>query len=289
MSDRQRLVLVMTLVATGVALAGIEFLPETRAQSDSVAATPKPPVAADAVKNPIVVPPKKDAEGDKAFSPARQLRRFLAEPTDKLKTGVDKGTPLKDALDYICQVHEVRPGVSLKYSIDHKAFANAGEPNIEEKQVNLPPMPKVPLSVILDRLLDSFDPPEARGTFRVMGGYIEITTRCKAESGDFFDQIVDVDIDKRPLDSALQELMDANGVSIVVDGTVGDKANARVTASFHRVSLRTVVRLLANMAELDVVPVENLLYVTSKEKATLLEKSNKRWQKSKAAQGGGAA
>jgi hypothetical protein len=209
------------------------------------------------------------------------VRRLLAQPTDKLRTGVDKGTPLKDALDFICRIHEVLPGQSLKYRIDHKAFADAGEPNIEEKQMELPPMPKVPLAVILDDLLSRLDPPEVRGTFRIVGDYIEITTLTRMNSVFYFDQLIDIELDKRPLAEALQDVMDRHGVTITLDGSVGDKAKMPITTIFDRVPLQTVVRLMANMADLDVVPVENMLYVTTKTKAAELRKENKRWKEDK--------
>jgi hypothetical protein len=70
-------------------------------------------------------------------------------------------------------------------------------------------------------------------------------------------------------------------VTLVLDGAVGDKAKTPITAVFHRVPLDTVVRLVADMADLRVVPVENMLYVTTKEKAETLRKEKKRWDKEK--------
>jgi hypothetical protein len=224
---------------------------------------------------------KKDPNAPKPVLSAKELRRVLAEPTDKLKTGIDKGTPLKDALDFIFRTHTVRPGEAIPYRIETRAFADAGEPNIYEKQVELPPMPAVPLSVILNDLLSRIDPPEAQGTCRVMNGYVEITTLERVRSGMILSLPIDIEFEKRPLEEALQEVVDKNGVTVVLDGAAGERAKTSITAVFQQVPLETIVRLIADMADLRVVPVENILYVTTKEKAETLRKEKKRWDKDK--------
>lgn len=273
----KRMCLSVLLIAAAVALVLIARAGFAIAQLDPLDA--KQQVAAAAAGAPAN-DAKKDPDAPKRPFSAKELRRVLAEPTDKLKTGIDKGTPLKDALDFICRIHLVRPNETIRYRIDHQAFADAGEPNIEEKQVELPPMPMVPLAVILNELLGRMEP-ECRGTFRIVNGYLEITTLARLNSGYYFDQPIDIEFDKLPLAEALQEVMDKNGVTTVLDGSVGEKAKTPVTTIFHQVPLETVVRLLADMADLRVVPMQNMLYVTSKEKADALRKEKERWQQEK--------
>jgi hypothetical protein len=277
MAGTLRLLTLTIVMALGIVALGV--FTHGAADPNDPPAVVKPSIAPEAVKNPVVVPPKKEPEILKAPSPTAEIRRLLSQPTDKLKTGVDKGTPLKDALDFICRIHEVRPGQTLKYRFDYRAFADAGEPNIEEKQIDLPPMPRAPLSVILDDLLSRIDPPEARGTFRICGDYIEFTTLLRVKDLRYFEQLVDLQFDKRPLADALQDVMDTYGVPIVVDSSIADKAKFPVSASFDRVPLHRVVRLMAGMADLEVVPVESMMYVTTKAKTEELRNREKQWKK----------
>src|SRR5262249_14616006 len=125
-------VLLLAVIAALAFLARAPFaaaLPDPAGAKQQVAAAGAGAPANDA---------KKDPNAPKQPFSAKELRRVLAEPTDKLKTGIDKGTPLKDALDYIFKIHTVRPGEAIPYRIDYRAFADRGEPNIEEKQVDLP-------------------------------------------------------------------------------------------------------------------------------------------------------
>src|SRR5205807_2469688 len=78
--------------------------------------------------------------------------------------------------------------------------------------------------------------------------------------------------EKRPLGQALQELFHATGISVLVDNRVADKADkTAVTATLHHVPLDTAVLLLANMADLKAVAIDNVLYVTTKANADALQ------------------
>src|SRR5262249_1285354 len=77
--------------------------------------------------------------------------------------------------------------------------------------------------------------------------------------------------EKKALEKVLRELADECEFSIVLDGRVEDKAKAVVSGRFQNTPLDTAVRLLADMADLKPFLVDNVLYVTSKENAALLE------------------
>src|SRR5205823_4990576 len=76
--------------------------------------------------------------------------------------------------------------------------------------------------------------------------------------------------DKRELKEALQEIADATGVNIVVDSRAGEKGKTLVSATVRDVGVDTAVQLLANMADLTTMPVENVVYVTTQENAKVL-------------------
>jgi hypothetical protein len=96
---------------------------------------------------------------------------LLNKPTAKLKTGIDKGTPIKDALDYIFRLHapDRMPGV---YRLAHGDFIRAGIPGVEEVPCKLAPMPEIPLGQILQLLLDGSFKPEV--TYAIRGKTVVI-------------------------------------------------------------------------------------------------------------------
>jgi hypothetical protein len=86
--------------------------------------------------------------------------------------------------------------------------------------------------------------------------------------------LVQAEFDKRPLDEALKELADATDSNVILDVRASDKVKA-VTASLINVPLDTAVDLLANMAGLQVVSRDRVLYVTTKENAEAMHKELK--------------
>jgi type II secretory pathway component GspD/PulD (secretin) len=81
--------------------------------------------------------------------------------------------------------------------------------------------------------------------------------------------LVSVVFEKRPLTEALKELSTLTDVSIVVDSRAGEKEGN--TATFKNVPLDTAVRVLADIAGLSSVLIDNVLYVTTRPNAKALE------------------
>jgi hypothetical protein len=104
----------------------------------------------------LIVPgqpaPFKDERND---SPdAKELAKLLSEPTEKLKVGIDRGTSLMDALQFIARIHQIRPGQGMTLVIANRGFVARGESAIVEHQIELGPTPKAPLGQILHTILD---------------------------------------------------------------------------------------------------------------------------------------
>jgi hypothetical protein len=89
--------------------------------------------------------------------------------------------------------------------------------------------------------------------------------------GGTLSQTKRVNFDKRPLGEALQELLETTGCKLVLDPRTGDKVKTPVTANLEGVSIETSLRVLADMADLKPVFMENVVYVTSKENARTLQ------------------
>ena len=107
-------------------------------------------------------------------------------------------------------------------------------------------------------------------------GLILIVPRDQAGAAELLRQRVELSFDQRPFAKVLEELADATGFNIVLDPRVGDKAKAPLSASLKNVPLETAVRLLADMADLKPVLLDNVFYVTTRANAALLQAEEKR-------------
>jgi len=81
------------------------------------------------------------------------------------------------------------------------------------------------------------------------------------------------DIDAVPLPRALQQLSKASGMNVVLDPRAlpEDAANMKITAQFASVPVDAAVRILANMADLQAVRLDNVFYVTTPKRAAQLQ------------------
>jgi hypothetical protein len=77
-------------------------------------------------------------------------------------------------------------------------------------------------------------------------------------------------MEKRLLRDALDEIAEYTDATVVLDESVGDKAKETVTARFLNATPETAVRILADRCDLTSVRLDNVLYVTSREKAAKL-------------------
>jgi hypothetical protein len=237
-----------------------------------IAAQPPAKVALDQAGGKLVAEQPKDAAPAKAKTRARELRRLLAEPTEKLRGGIDPGTPLKDALDTIGRLLST-PALRIDFRIDYglfKKFLNEDADKIDQRKVGLAALPKgqtLALEKLLRDVLVQVD-----ATYLVQGDEILVVPDLL----DFGDQrwaaalSVNTRFDKLPLAEALEELSDATGISVVLDAAAGEKGKTPVTATLMNVPLPAAVRTLSNMADLKPVVIDNVLYVTTKEKANEL-------------------
>jgi hypothetical protein len=196
---------------------------------------------------------------------ARELRDKLTHPVS-LEKGIDANTKLQDALDFLSDRYD------LTMVIDTLAFkADLGKDDFEKVTVTLPRMRDVKLSTVLGMLTDQFS-----GTYLVRADHIVITTPQRDRPEEWTGRnrhraaLVNVELDKRPLEEALKELSSLTGINITVDPRVAEGAKTAVTATLINAPLDSSVRLLADMAGLRAAAVDNILYVTTKENADRL-------------------
>jgi len=187
----------------------------------------------------------------------------------------DRTATLNDALDQLSKMS------GTSFEINTQAFkmdglAEVGRTPLFEAPTPIPPMKNVRLSRLLRVILRRLPAPSG-ATFYVHGDYIEITTgtfQAKAVWGVYEGPhlpLINVVLDKRSLEDAVHELTDLSDLNIVVDTRAGEKAKTPVSARFLNTPLDTALRLLTDMADLSLVHIDNVLYVTTKENAEALE------------------
>lgn len=191
----------------------------------------------------------------------------------------DPRTTLNDALDQVGKLS----GVS--FEINPQAFkmdglVEVGRTPIVEATTPIPPMKNVRLSRVLRTIFRRLPAPSG-ATFLVHNDHIEITTgtfQARAVWGAYEGPhlpLINVVLDKKPLEDAVHELAELTDLNIVVDTRAGEKAKTPVSARFLNTPLDTALRLLTDMADLRSVHIDNVLYVTSKDNARVLREERK--------------
>jgi hypothetical protein len=175
--------------------------------------------------------------------------------------------------------------VEIPILLDFRAFReddpNAypkGVEDLYDLEVAIPQhVNRLSLATVLRSALSRF--PSNNATWIVRNGMIEITTINNASPGALMQTSFEAAFDHRPLVSAIRDLSEQTGVTILLDPNVGNKGETTVTATFgNGVPLRTAVSLLAGMTGLEMVEVTGALFVTSPENAAEMRRDQKAQQ-----------
>lgn len=195
------------------------------------------------------------------------LREKLAQSVN-LSQGIDPNTPLKDALEFLSQ----EQGVPIH--IDRAAFKAEGLADPENHPVGLPKTEGQAFRLVLQRVLAEMTPPTS---FLVQYDRLVIVPRSLTRPVDWTAELrhvvptVDVEFDSRPLEKALREIGHLSGINVVLDAKIGEKAKTPLSVSLARTPVDTAVLLLADMADLTVLALDSVLYVTTREHAQVLQ------------------
>jgi len=229
----------------------------------------------------FLLPSSAARAGDSAAEAKRaaEVRKKL-ESTIDFSGFEDPDTKLSDALVHLGRI------ANVSFEINQKAFNDEMVENLAEKPVGraIPKMANTSLERVLPRIFERVPSPSG-ATFVVRGGVVEITTRRQASplrwSWGQVERVVNNNeelpspkppettfaFEKRDLRDALQEIADATGVNIVLDGRAQDKGRTPITATMRNAGIPSALTVLADMADLAVVPLEDAVYVTTKENA----------------------
>jgi RNA polymerase sigma factor (sigma-70 family) len=204
----------------------------------------------------------------------------------------DPKSTLQDVLDQLSEVYNVR------FDVNEKAFQDEHIDNVLRTEVAAK-TPVRPMTGTLDRvlrkILSRINVPSG-ATYMIRKGYIEITTGAffwaetgpdprggggpPMEDGEIIEPLtgwyrqstVYEEFDNEPLAAALATIAKWTDQNIVLDPRALGKEPPRVTASLHNVQVNAAVRVLAELAGLQVVPLGNVLFVTTEADAVRLRK-----------------
>jgi hypothetical protein len=213
---------------------------------------------------------------------SRDIIRVLQTPID-MKDFQSGGMVFKDVLSLIYDtVAEQgllgKKGIGLPILIDQQGFKDAAPeaPDLYEGQVRFPPYPKrMTLATALQYAIVQAIPVEA--TFVIRRGTVEITAAKSATLDKLLQQKILANYEQKRLDEVLHELAEQTGVSILLDSRAKDKHAMPVTAFFRNdISVRDVLTILANMADLQIVELTSAIYVTTPANAEVLRKAQPR-------------
>jgi hypothetical protein len=186
----------------------------------------------------------------------------------------DARTTLGDALDKLAKLGDVA------FDVDESAFKAENVVEVLKTEIATTPIPamkNVRFSTVLHKVLSRIPTATAGATFLVRGDSIEITTvafqNVAVWGGTNVPRLplVNLVLEKTPLEDAVKELAELSDFNIVVDNRVADKMKVPVSAKFLNTPLDTALRFLTDMADLRTVHLDNVLYVTTKENAAVLE------------------
>jgi len=210
-----------------------------------------------------------------------ELRKKLQTPI-VIEKDMDN-VPLKDILEFFNDRYD------MPIRFDYQTFARLGVKNPDrclEQNVRLPKSVDVPAGVILRDLLAVLMHPELTGLdygLLVKRGQLVIVPQMRfrdvpRDDTDsplldpnnalaLFSDPIQLTADAKPLAELLRELADDTGANIVLDARANEKGKVPISITLQDAPLDTAVRMLADMADLKSVALDNILYVTTSENA----------------------
>jgi hypothetical protein len=186
----------------------------------------------------------------------------------------DPKSTLAEVLDKLSDLYDIN------FDINDRAFKFEQVMDVAKTEVaipeRIPAMKNVRLVTVLRKVLARVPVPSG-ATFCVRSDRIEITTgtfqatEIWGKYGGPHLPLVNATLEKCPLEDAVKELAEQSEFNVVLDNRAAEKSKTPVSARLLNTPLDTALRLLADMADLRSVHLDNVLYVTTKENAAALE------------------
>jgi hypothetical protein len=194
-------------------------------------------------------------------------KKSPASATERIRQALDQnitvnytGQSLRDAIQHL------REKTSLPISLDQMVLLQMGiNPDENTGQIELKATNEKAGAVIR----------KALNNFRLSYVVCEDAVLVTAEEYAVHRQMrqrVSVDIEEVPFSKAARDLARANGVNLIIDPRVNNKAKEKVSLQMDNLGLETAIRLLAELADVKSVRMGNVLFVTTDERAEKIRK-----------------
>jgi hypothetical protein len=158
-----------------------------------------------------------------------------------------------------------KQGIPLKIVVDANAFEDehTGSDSPFDAHLQFPSdARKMTVAQALRFALSKL--PDDNGAFVAMGDHVLVTTKKRASITFKLKQPLRGTFEDCPLSTALQQLAESTGTTIVLAPQAGKQAQQRVSAEFRNdVTLGSAIRVLAEMADLKAVVLEGVVFVTT--------------------------
>jgi RNA polymerase sigma factor (sigma-70 family) len=273
-------VLALALIGTG----GGVF---SRRGEARVQPTPTPKSTAEPDRALAQKPPEKKEDAPAARERGEEIRETLSRVMRY--DGIDDPkTTLQEALDMLATRY------NLQFEINEAAFRALNKDDVLKTEIATPtPIPPMNtrLEHVLRRVLSRVGGVNA--TYVIRKDHIEVTTGAAlgvelhlhdgVPPGNLIDEVlaqtanqplVYANFQATPLSAALRTVAESCRENVVLDPAAeGKESSVTVTASLHNVRAETAVRTLAALADLEVVRLDNVLFVTKRDKADRLRET----------------
>ena len=196
-----------------------------------------------------------------------------------LQTEVDatllrESIKLSELLEYLN--HKLPQDRKVSIVVDAEAFREEFPELIDIHEVELRSRGLPAKMSALNMLRQALKLLPVKSALVIRAGRVEIVPSVRTSKEYMLNQTFNVDFKDRPLESALEELSELTGVSIVVDSRTKEKAKTAVSARFRDdVALQDAVRMLTDMAELKIVYLVTGMYITTPDHALVMQKELK--------------
>jgi hypothetical protein len=234
-----------------------------------------------AARHPVSAPPKAAAKKVALVDLLYEKIDFPGEDDPK--------TTLSEMLDKLAKKY------GITFDVNEKAFKYEMLNDVLKTEIAnpnaLPPL-KAGLHVVLERILARVPVPSG-ATWLLRRDRVEITSnlfavqeiwvnrgrepiiRAEGDDWESYDgprfPLLHIDLKDRPLTEALEAMAERADWNIVLDRGIGkEKEKTTITARLRNTPLDTAVRLAAATAGLTVVEMDNVLFVTTRDRAPAL-------------------
>jgi hypothetical protein len=235
---------------------------------------------------PAPKPKAEEAAADAGVDAVTRLKNWREQLTKPLNfDGIDDpSVTLQYALD------KLGDRFHINFEINEGAFGldnlkDVGRTPIAEGKP-IPPMRNTSLATLL-RIILARVPSPSGAVYILRPDSVEITTTTAlypelgiarnivSAAPPVIPLVWDV-FEETQISRALMRVTEQTPFSVIVDSSVKDRVKLNVTAQFNNVPVDTAVRLLANMADLSMVKLDNVFYLTTPEKAKRLREEHQR-------------